>query len=101
MSWISYFVTNTERICSNYESAAMDALIEATLDETDNAQRLELYRQIQALWAVEYPTLDLVQEQRIAFSMPNVMNVGPAINGMGLLNYGVLTKGATDEPGEE
>ena len=97
MSWISYFVTNTARICSNYESAAMDALLEATLAEVADQERLALYRQIQELWAVEYPTLDLLQEPRLALSLLNVANVGPAVDGLGLLHYTLLTKGAAVE----
>jgi ABC-type transport system substrate-binding protein len=94
MSWLDYFITRTDRICSNYESAAMDALREAALAETDVERRFQLYQEMQTLWAVEYPTLDLLQEQRIALSLLNVANVGQAIDGMGLLHYALLTKGA-------
>jgi peptide/nickel transport system substrate-binding protein len=94
MSWLDYFITRTDRICSNYESAAMDALREAVLAETNSERRFQLYQEMQALWAVEYPTLDLLQEQRIALSLLNVANVGQAIDGMGLLHYTLLTKGA-------
>jgi peptide/nickel transport system substrate-binding protein len=93
MSWIGYFVTNTDRICSNYESEAMAALIAAAMAETDQAARLELYAAVQALWAEEVPTLDLTQELRISVTLPQVSNVDKAIDALGLLHYSRLTKG--------
>jgi peptide/nickel transport system substrate-binding protein len=90
MSWMEYFITNTELVCSNYESQAMTALYEEALSETDEVARLELYRQIQELWAREFPTLDLTQEPRIAISLPGINNV--AIDAMGLLHYDALSK---------
>ena len=68
MSWMEYFITNTDSVCSNYESRAMTTLLEEALKEVDESRRLELYRQIQELWAEEYPTLDLTQESRFAVS---------------------------------
>jgi peptide/nickel transport system substrate-binding protein len=90
MSWMEYFITNTDRVCSNYESSAMDALLEQAREQTDTAARLEIYGQIQELWAREFPTLDLTQEPRVAFSLPKVQDV--FIDAMGLLHYNRLTK---------
>ncbi len=90
MSWIEYFITNTDSVCSNYESQAMGALYEEAMQETDESKRLDLYRQIQELWAREFPTLDLTQEPRVAISLPNVQNI--AIDAMGLLHYEVVSK---------
>lgn len=92
MSWIAYFVTNTDRVCSNYESEAMAGLIAAAMGERDEALRLEIYGDIQALWAEELPTLDLTQEMAIAVTLPEVSNVDRAIDALGLLHYGHLTK---------
>ncbi|MFZ0549118.1 MAG: ABC transporter substrate-binding protein [Candidatus Promineifilaceae bacterium] len=91
LSWMEYFITNTDQICSNYESPAMDALLESARAETDTAARLEIYRQIQELWAREYPTLDLTEEPRYLLSADDVQNV--TIDAMGLLHYDLLTKG--------
>jgi peptide/nickel transport system substrate-binding protein len=91
LSWIEYFITNTDQICSNYESPAMDALLAAARAETELTARLEIYRQIQELWAQEYPTLDLTEEPRIAVSVAGLQNV--VIDAMGLLHYDLLTKG--------
>ena len=90
MSWLEYFITNTDTVCSNYESEAMDALYQAALEETDETARLELYRQIQELWAQEFPTLDLTQEPRVAISQPNV--TGVVIDSLGLLHFDALAK---------
>ena len=46
---------------------------------------------MQTLWAKELPTLDLLQEQRFAISLPNIDNV--RIDALGLLHYEFLTKG--------
>lgn len=91
LSWIEYFVTNTDTVCSNYESPAMDALLEAARAETDTAARLEIYRQIQVLWAQEFPTLDLTEEPRLLLSAVSL--TGVAFDAMGLLHYDLLTKG--------
>jgi peptide/nickel transport system substrate-binding protein len=93
MSWIGYFVTNTDRICSNYESEAMAALITAAMAETDEAARLEIYTAVQELWAEELPTLDLTQEVRLTITQVEVSNVDRAIDALGLLHYSRLTKG--------
>ncbi|MDX1613325.1 MAG: ABC transporter substrate-binding protein [Candidatus Promineifilaceae bacterium] len=90
MSWIEYFITNTDRVCSNYESSAMDDLLEQALETVDQAERQALYGQMQELWAREFPTLDLTQEPRVAISLPKVDNV--SINTLGLLHYDRLTK---------
>jgi peptide/nickel transport system substrate-binding protein len=90
MSWMEYFITSTDTVCSNYESEEMDALYEAAIGETDTVARQEIYRQIQELWAREYPTLDLTQEPRLALSLPNVSGV--VIDAMGLLHFDRLDK---------
>jgi peptide/nickel transport system substrate-binding protein len=90
MSWMEYFITNTDRVCSNYESPAMDRLLEDALNATEEEARLELYRQMQELWAQEYPTLNLTEEPRAAVSLPNVQNL--VIDSMGLLHYDALSK---------
>ena len=90
-SWTDFFIENTDRtFCSNYESATMDALLEATRAELDNAARLEIYADMQALWATDIPTLPLTQESRYALSLPKVEQV--QINALGLLHYELLTK---------
>jgi peptide/nickel transport system substrate-binding protein len=90
MSWMEYFITNTDRICSNFESDAMDALYQEAMEEVDEGQRLALYAQIQELWAKELPTLDLTQEPRAAISAPGVDGVWT--DAMGLMHYDLLTK---------
>jgi peptide/nickel transport system substrate-binding protein len=93
LDWITYFVTNTQNICSNYESTTMERLYgelfepEASLDP---AQLQAVYTDIQELWAQEFPTLDLTQEPRVVISLPKVANT--RIDAMGLLHYELLTK---------
>jgi peptide/nickel transport system substrate-binding protein len=88
-SWTDFFLGDLG-FCTNYESAAMTALVTAAREELDDASRDGLYRQIQTLWADELPTLDLTQEPRWAISLPNVSNV--QMDAMGLMHYEVLTK---------
>ncbi len=90
MSWMEYFITNTDRICSNFESTAMETLYQEALEQVDEGQRLALYAQIQELWAREFPTLDLTQEPRAAISVPGVDGVWT--DAMGLLHYDLLAK---------
>jgi peptide/nickel transport system substrate-binding protein len=90
MYWIEYFITDTDSVCSNYESQQMDDLLAAALEETDSTARAEIYQQIQQLWAQDFPTLDLTQEPRAAISLPSVQNL--AFDAMGLLRYDSLTK---------
>jgi ABC-type transport system substrate-binding protein len=90
MSWIEYFITNTDRICSNFENTAMETLYQEALQEVDEGQRLALYGQIQELWAREFPTLDLTQQPRVAISLPNVGGVWT--DAMGLMHYDLLVK---------
>ena len=94
MGWIEYFVTNTDSLCSNYESTMMDNLIDQVrrLEPGDEAGQAALYRQIQELWAQEYPTLDLTQGAARALSWENVGNLH--FSRMGLLHYELLTKEA-------
>jgi peptide/nickel transport system substrate-binding protein len=89
-AWTDFFVTSN-RFCPNYSSPAMDAFIEAADGEIDPAARLAIYGDIQQLWAQDFPTLDLLQEPRIAVSLNRVNNV--QIDAMGLLHYEVLNKG--------
>jgi peptide/nickel transport system substrate-binding protein len=90
-SWIDFFVENTDRFfCSNYESEAMTSLLEAAGAELDSAVRLEIYGDIQQLWAEDLPTLPLTQQTRYALSLPKVSQVH--INALGLLHYELLTK---------
>jgi peptide/nickel transport system substrate-binding protein len=90
MSWMEYFITGTDTVCSNYESQEMTALYEAAMEETDPGARQEIYRQMQELWAQEFPTIDLTQEPRVALSLPNVSGV--VIDAMGLLHFDRLVK---------
>ena len=90
MSWMEYFITNTDQVCSNYDSVAMSQLLEQALLETDLEARLAIYAQMQELWATELPTLDLTQQPRYAVSLANVDGV--VIDAMGLLHYDSLSK---------
>jgi ABC-type transport system substrate-binding protein len=90
MSWMEYFITNTDQICSNFESTAMETLYQEAMEEVDEGERLALYAQIQELWATEFPTLDLTQEPRSAISAPDVDGVWT--DAMGLLHYDLLSK---------
>jgi len=90
-SWTDFFVQETDSvICSNFENAEMDALVQAAREEIDPLLRAEIYAQIQELWANELPTLDITQEPRRALSLAKVDNV--RINALGLLHYELLTK---------
>ena len=90
-SWTDFFVQNTDSgFCSNYDSTAMTALVDAAHEELEEEARLALYGQIQGLWAEELPTLDLTQQQRYATSLAKVDTV--RIDALGLLHYEVLTK---------
>ncbi|MGH2538811.1 MAG: ABC transporter substrate-binding protein [Candidatus Promineifilaceae bacterium] len=90
MSWMEYFITNTDDVCSNYQSQAMTELYEQALRTADEAARLQLYAQMQELWATEFPSLDLTQEGRVAIAQPAVDNV--VIDAMGLMHYETLSK---------
>jgi peptide/nickel transport system substrate-binding protein len=90
MSWMEYFITNTDSICSNFESSTMDSLYKRAIEEVDEGQRLVIYAQIQELWARELPTLDLTQEPRAAVSLAGVDGVWT--DAMGLLHYDLLSK---------
>ena len=90
MSWLEYFIVNTDRVCSNYESEAMTSLYEQAREELDEAKRLEIYGQMQELWARDFPSLDLTQEARFALTLPNVEGV--VVDAMGFLHYDRLSK---------
>ena len=92
MGWLEYFVTETDSLCSNYESAAMTSLIDQArrVDPADTAAHQGIYEQIQTLWAQEYPTLDLTQSGPRLVARDTINNV--QFDHMGLLRYGMLTK---------
>ena len=89
-AWTDIFITSST-FCPNYESAAMTAFIQAADEEIDPAARLAIYGDIQQLWAQDFPTVDLLQEPRIAISLNSVNNV--QIDALGLMRYEILTKG--------
>ena len=90
-SWTDFFVQETDSvICSNFESSEMDELVQAAREETDPALRMDLFAQIQTLWANELPTLEVSQEPRRALSLTKVDGV--AADALGLLHYELLTK---------
>lgn len=100
MGWLEYFVTNTDSLCSNYESVAMNSLIDQVrqLEPADEARQQELYRQIQELWAEELPTLDLLQSTPRLLARESIDNVN--FDRMGLLHYVTLTKAAGEQTTE-
>ena len=94
IDWMEYFITNTDTVCSNYESAAMAALL-LQLNEADPSperpeERYDVYAQMQVLWAEELPTVDLTQTPTYAVSVPGV--TGVRIDALGLLHYDVIAK---------
>lgn len=93
-SWTDFFIENTDSgFCSNYESSAMTAFLEAVREETNSDERAAIFAAMQTLWADELPTLDLLQEQRFAISLTNIDNV--QVDALGLLHYETLTKGGS------
>lgn len=90
LSWLSYFVSRTDTLCSNYDSAAMDELIDAVRVSSDPAERVALYGQIQALWADELPTLDLTEAVRQGVSLAKVTALH--VDRLGLLHYDTIVK---------
>ena len=89
-AWTDVIITSST-FCPNYESPGIDAFLQAADEEIDPAARLSVFGDIQQLWAQDFPTVDLLQEPRIAISLNNVNNV--QIDAMGLLHYEFLTKG--------
>lgn len=90
-SWTDFFVQETDSIiCSNYQSDAMDELVQASREELDAAARVEIYAQIQQLWADELPSLEITQEPRRALSLAKVENI--TADALGLLHYEYLAK---------
>ncbi len=90
-SWTDFFVQETDSIiCSNYQSDAMDTLVQSAREELDVDARAGIYAQIQELWAEELPTLDITQEPRRALSLDKVDNV--MIDALGLMHYEYLVK---------
>jgi len=97
MGWIEHFVTETDTLCSNYQSSTMDSLIDQVrrLDPGDLEAQQALYVEIQVQWAEEYPTLDLTQSRPQAIAWDTVDNV--QFDRMGLLHYETLTKTAGEQ----
>jgi peptide/nickel transport system substrate-binding protein len=90
-AWTEFFVQETDQVfCSHYQSAQMDALMQAAREELEPAARLELFGEVQELWANDLPTLDITQEPRRALSLAKVQ--GLAADALGLLHYELLTK---------
>ncbi len=89
-AWTDVILTSST-FCPNYDSPAIDTFLQAADEADDLAGRLAVYGDIQQLWAQDFPTVDLLQEPRIAISLSNVNNV--QIDAMGLLHYEFLTKG--------
>ena len=92
MGWIEHFVTDTDTLCSNYESTEMDNLIDQVrrLDPGNLEAQQALYVEIQERWAEEYPTLDLTQARPQAIAWDTIDNV--QFDRMGLLHYETLSK---------
>jgi peptide/nickel transport system substrate-binding protein len=59
----------------NYAADEMDALLEAARTETDQATRMDLYKQIQELWTTECPTVPFTQGALYAVTQKNVTGV--------------------------
>ena len=89
-AWTDVILTSST-FCPNYDSPAIDNFLQAADEADDLAGRTAVYGDIQQLWAQDFPTVDLLQEPRIAISLNNVNNV--QIDAMGLLHYEFLTKG--------
>ncbi len=90
-SWTDFFVQETDSVlCSNFQSAEMDALVLAAREELDPAARNEIFTQIQNLWAEELPTLDITQEPRFALALAKVEGV--RVDALGLMHYETLSK---------
>ncbi len=90
-AWTDFFLDNSEDVfCSNYESTRMDELVAQARAELDPVKRQELNAQVQQLWAVDLPTLDITQTPRFAISVPSVENV--KIDALGMLHYETLMK---------
>lgn len=98
MFWMSYFILNTETLCSNYNSPQMTQLLArlTAVDPLDTEARQAIYGEMQTLWAEEYPTLNLTQETRLAIALNKVTQV--QMDALGLLHYGSLDKMPTIEP---
>ncbi len=92
MGWLDYFVTDTDILCSNYESATMASLINQArrVDPLNEAEQQAIYTQIQELWAQELPTLDLTQSAPRLVARDSIDGV--TFDLMGLLRYTTLTK---------
>ena len=90
-AWTDFFLDNSEDVfCSNYESTRMDELVAQARAELDPVKRQALNAQVQELWAIDLPTLDITQTPRFAISVPGVENV--KIDALGMLHYETLMK---------
>jgi peptide/nickel transport system substrate-binding protein len=97
MSWLYFYLESTDRLCSNYESEAMAALLEEleASEPADFAVRAAVYQRIQELWLEELPSLPLTQAPRLVIAQPGVEGV--VIDAMGLLHYEGLSKQQAEE----
>ena len=89
-AWTDFFITSSA-FCPNYESEKMTELLQKSREELDPAARAAILAEMQILWAKELPTLDILQQPRIALSQNSVENV--TVDAMGLLHYELLAKG--------
>ncbi|MCZ7670749.1 MAG: hypothetical protein M5U34_28160 [Chloroflexi bacterium] len=95
-AWTDFFLANADRVfCSNYQSTRMDELVAQARAEQDPVKRQALNTQIQELWAVDLPTLDITQAPRFAISLNTVDNL--KIDALGMLHYETLVKIPPDE----
>jgi len=58
-----------------YSNPKMDELLEAAQVETDPAKRVELYEEVQRLWATEAPTIPFTQGSLFVVTQKNVTGV--------------------------
>lgn len=98
MGWLEYFVTNTDSLCSNYESATMTSLINQArqADPANVEAQQAIYTQIQELWAQELPTLDLTQSAPRLVARESIEGI--TFDLMGLVRYAALSKSPATLP---
>ncbi len=90
-AWTDFFIENTTNIfCSNYENPRMTDLLNKSREESDLNGRAQILADMQDLWAVDVPTLDILQEPMWALSLDYV--TGVSFNAFGLMNYSTLSK---------
>lgn len=69
------FSEATPDLCSNYSNPEMDKLVRAAQSESDPVIRSQYYAQIQHLWAIDIPTLPLLQGVLFAASRKDLEGV--------------------------